>query len=101
MHSYVQGKVLTRHGAVALGIINAMRAVVVTPGSAVLFCRPTAGAAAGADSLGATRAGATGTQQCLTMASGSSAVVVTSGAIMWALAPAPTKGAVSAHDKND
>ena len=69
LHSFVQGKVLGQHGAVSLGVINAMRAVVVTAGSAALFCRHGA------------------TSQCLTLASGTSAVVVTSGALVWATAP--------------
>jgi hypothetical protein len=69
LHSFFQGKVLGRHGSVTIGVINAMRAVVVTLCSAALFCRHGA------------------TSQCLSLASGISAAVVTSGALMWALAP--------------
>ena len=69
LHSFFQGKVLGRHGSVTLGVINAMRAVIVTGCSAALFCRHDA------------------TSQCLTLASGMSAAVVTSGALMWATTP--------------
>ena len=82
LHSHVQGKVLGRHGAVSLGIVNAMRAVVVAAGRAALFCRPGAPPGAGVSS----------SSQCLTLASGTSALVVTAGALLWATAPAAQKG---------
>ncbi len=70
LHSFVQGKVLARKtGVVSLGIINAMRTVVISVASAALFCRH--GAAS----------------QCMTPISGTSALVVSAGALLWATAP--------------
>ncbi|GAX79156.1 hypothetical protein CEUSTIGMA_g6596.t1 [Chlamydomonas eustigma] len=71
LHSFIQGKVLRKHGAVSFGIINAMRSVVVSVASAALFCRSSS----------------TITSQCLTVASGSSSLIVTLGVIMWTVTP--------------
>ena len=73
-HSHLQGKMLGLHGAMSVGIVNAMRAVVVSVASAALFCR------------------AGSTSQCLTLVSGSSAVLVTLGALLWATSAAAQHG---------
>ncbi|GIL49432.1 hypothetical protein Vafri_5769 [Volvox africanus] len=67
LHGLVQGVVLQRSGATAVGIISAMRASAVALASGVLFCGPQA------------------PQQCLTPASAASAGIVTGGALLWTL----------------
>ncbi|GLC34886.1 hypothetical protein PLESTM_000250400 [Pleodorina starrii] len=67
VHGLVQGGVLQRSGATAVGIISALRASAVAVASGVLFCRPQA------------------PQQCLTPASAASAGIVTAGALLWTL----------------
>lgn len=68
LHSYVQGQVLARQGAMAVGIVNAMRAAAVSLVSAALFCGP--------DSP----------QQCLTVYAGASAAIISAGGVLWAVA---------------
>jgi hypothetical protein len=80
LHSCMQGKVLRKHGAVSFGVINAMRSVVVSVASAALFCRSKVEIVS----------------QCLTVASGVSALFVTLGAILWTLTPP----AQHTHNKN-
>ncbi|GIL73665.1 hypothetical protein Vretifemale_3796 [Volvox reticuliferus] len=67
LHGLVQGVVLQRSGATAVGIISAMRASAVALASGVLFCGPQA------------------PQQCLTPISTASAGIVTAGALIWTL----------------
>ncbi|GLI64735.1 hypothetical protein VaNZ11_008102, partial [Volvox africanus] len=67
LHGLVQGVVLQRSGATAVGIISAMRASAVALASGVLFCGPQAA------------------QQCLTPASAASTGIVTAGALLWTL----------------
>lgn len=68
IHSYAQGLVLQRQGSVAVGIVNSMRAATVSLASGLLFCSPS------------------WPQQCLTWLTGSSAAIVTAGAVMWTAA---------------
>jgi hypothetical protein len=67
VHQFVQLRVLATHGAMAVGLVNAVRASVVSVISSVLFCsiKP---------------------QLCLTYWRGISAVVVTLGAVQWVFA---------------
>lgn len=67
VHQYVQLRVLATHGAMAVGLVNAVRASVVSVISSVLFCsiKP---------------------QLCLTYWRGISALVVTVGAVQWVVA---------------
>lgn len=67
VHQYVQLRVLASHGAMSVGLVNAVRASVVSVVSSLLFCgvKP---------------------QLCLTFWRGASAVVVTLGAVQWVFA---------------
>ncbi|GFH13123.1 uncharacterized protein HaLaN_08944, partial [Haematococcus lacustris] len=61
IHSWVQGRVLQRSGALSLGVVNALRSSTVALASGLLFCSPAA------------------PQQCLSVQTGSSAAVVSFG----------------------
>jgi hypothetical protein len=67
VHQYVQLQVLSTHGAMSVGLVNAVRASVVSVVSNLLFCgvKP---------------------QLCLTYWRGVSALVVTVGAVQWVFA---------------
>ncbi|PNW88106.1 hypothetical protein CHLRE_01g014400v5 [Chlamydomonas reinhardtii] len=67
VHGLVQGVVLQRSGATAVGIVSACRASAVAVASGFMFCRPEA------------------PQQCLTPATLASAAIVTGGALLWSL----------------
>lgn len=67
VHQYVQLRVLTTHGAMSVGLVNAVRASVVSVVSSMLFCRVKP-------------------QLCLTYWRGISAFVVTCGAVQWVIA---------------
>ncbi|KAJ9513192.1 hypothetical protein QJQ45_029320, partial [Haematococcus lacustris] len=71
IHSWVQGRVLQRSGALSLGVVNALRSSTVALASGLLFCSPSA------------------PQQCLSVQTGSSAAVVSLGALIWATAKPP------------
>lgn len=67
VHQYVQLRVLATHGAMSVGLVNAVRASVVSVVSSVLFCNVKP-------------------QLCLTYWRGISALVVTVGAMQWVIA---------------
>jgi hypothetical protein len=65
---HAQGLVFRLDGALGVGLVNAVRGATVAIASGLLFCRP--------DKPG----------QCLSMASATSAAVVTAGGIVWVCA---------------
>lgn len=67
VHQYVQVRLLSTHGAMTVGLVNAVRASVVSVVSSWLFC-------------------AVKPQLCLTYWRGISALVVTLGAMQWVFA---------------
>lgn len=67
VHQYVQLRVLATHGAMSVGLVNAVRASVVSVVSSMLFCHVKP-------------------QLCLTYWRGISALVVTVGAVQWVIA---------------
>lgn len=67
VHQYVQLRVLGSHGAMSVGLVNAVRASVVSVVSSLLFCRVKP-------------------QLCLTSWRAISALVVTVGAVQWVVA---------------
>ncbi|KAG2447117.1 hypothetical protein HYH02_007863 [Chlamydomonas schloesseri] len=77
VHGLVQGVVLQRSGATAVGIVSACRASAVAVASGFMFCRPEAA------------------QQCLTPATSTSAAIVTGGALLWSLTGPRKPGAAS------
>ncbi|KAG2444385.1 hypothetical protein HXX76_001139 [Chlamydomonas incerta] len=77
VHGLVQGVVLQRSGATAVGIVSACRASAVAVASGVMFCRPEA------------------PQQCLTPATSASAAIVTGGALLWSLTGPRKPGTVA------
>ncbi|KAF5840468.1 hypothetical protein DUNSADRAFT_16559 [Dunaliella salina] len=70
-HAMIQGRVLERSGAMAVNVVNSMRAATVSIVSALLFCAPSA------------------QQQCLDARKGASAAIISVGALIWATAPSP------------
>ncbi len=74
VHGLVQGVVLQRSGATAVGVVSAMRAAAVAVASGLLFCSPAS------------------PHQCLTPHSAASAAVVTAGALVWTLTGGSSRG---------
>lgn len=68
-HAMIQGRVLEKSGAMAVGVVNSLRAATVSIVSALLFCGPSA------------------QQQCLDARKGASAAIISVGALIWATAP--------------
>lgn len=75
VHQYVQLRVLGSHGAMSVGLVNAVRASVVSVVSSLLFCNVKP-------------------QLCLTYWRGISAFVVTMGAVQWVFA-----GEMAVHNR--
>eukprot|EP00878_Enallax_costatus_P022708 GHUV01024111.1.p1 GENE.GHUV01024111.1~~GHUV01024111.1.p1 ORF type:complete len:163 (+),score=51.59 GHUV01024111.1:308-796(+) len=71
LHNSVQVKLLGSHGAMTVGLVNAVRASVVSFVSSWLFCTSVA-------------------HLCITYCKATSALVVTAGAALWVLAGKPT-----------
>lgn len=79
VHGLVQGVVLQRSGATAVGVVSAMRAAAVAVASGLLFCSPAS------------------PHQCLTPHSAASAAVVTAGALVWTLTGGASRGEPGEH----
>lgn len=71
MHTVVQGKLLESAGAMAVGIVSALRSAVVSVASGLLFCGPAS------------------PHQCLTPYSAAGAGLVTGGVLLYTLASEP------------
>jgi hypothetical protein len=67
LHQVLQTTVLINEGAMAVGMVNAFRAALVSVASGLVFCSIDT------------------PYQCLTWQTASSAAVVTAGALMWAI----------------
>lgn len=78
VHQYVQLRVLATHGAMSVGLVNAVRASVVSVVSSVLFCNVKP-------------------RLCLTYWRGISALVVTVGAMQWVVAGEAESGLRKRH----